>query len=282
MPGYDLHTHSTASDGAYPPAELVRQAAAAGISTLALTDHDTTEGLAEAAEAAAAAGMRLVAGVEVSTTWQGKTLHVVGLNIAPDAEPLREGLARLRQVRAERAEEMGRRLARHGIPGVAEAVATMAGQGMITRTHFAKHLAGLGLAGTVGDAFERYLAHGKPGYVPTRWADLDEAIGWIRAAGGAAVVAHPRRYKLTATWLRRLLGQFQEMGGAGLEVASGAAQANDVQASADLARRFNLLASVGSDFHGPDHPWLKLGRLPPLPAGLTPIWRLWEHPDESP
>ncbi len=281
MPGYDLHTHSTASDGAYPPAELVRQAAEAGISTLALTDHDTTAGLAEAAEAAALAGLRLVAGVEISASWQGKTLHVVGLNIAPDAEPLREGLAGLREIRAERAQEMGRRLERHGIPGVAEAVAALAGGGMITRTHFAKYLAGQGLSGGVADAFDRYLAHGKPGYVPTRWADLADAISWIRAAGGAAVVAHPRRYKLTATWLRRLLGEFREMGGAGLEVASGAATPNDVQASADLARRFNLLASVGSDFHGPDHPWLKLGRLPPLTAGLTPVWRLWEHPDES-
>ncbi len=275
MPRYDLHTHSTASDGAYAPAELVRQAASFGIDVLALTDHDSTAGVAEAHAAAVEAGIRLIPAVEVSVTWQSKTLHIVGLNIDPDHPPLREGLARLRTLRDERALEIGRRLDKHGIPGVFEAVSVLAGEGMVTRTHFAKYLAGLGLAGDVGDAFKRYLAHGKPGHVPTHWTDLEVAIAWIRGAGGAAVIAHPRRYKFTGSWLRRLVVEFREMGGVGIEVACGTAPPGDVQATADLARRFDMLASIGSDFHSPDNVWPKLGRLPPVPVGLTPVWSLW-------
>lgn len=272
MPDYDLHTHSTASDGGYPPSELVRHAAAAGITTLALTDHDCTLGLAEAQTAAQTLGIRLIPGLEISTTWQGKTLHLVGLGIDPDSAPLQHGLAQLQATRAERAAEIGRRLDKYGIPGVFEAVRAKAGDGMLTRGHFAKHLAQLGLAGNVRDAFERYLIHGKPGYVPTRWADLADAIDWINTAGGVAVLAHPQRYKLTGSWLRRLLGEFREMGGAGLEVVAGTAAPGDVQSSAELARRFDLLASIGSDFHSPENLWPKLGRLPPLPAGLVPVW----------
>ncbi len=272
---YDLHTHSTASDGAYPPAELVGRAVLAGITRLALSDHDSTAGLDEARVAADSAGIGLISAVEISATWQKKTIHIVGLNIDPASDPLREGLAGLREIRGERAREIGRRLDHYGLPGVFEAVAALAGSGMLTRTHFARHLADLGLAGGVGDAFDRYLTHGKPGYVATHWAAMEEAIAWIRAAGGAAVLAHPRRYKLTGSWLRRLLGEFREAGGAGIEVASGTAAPGDVQASADLARRFDLLASVGSDFHGPDNFWPKLGRLPPLPGDLVPVWSLW-------
>jgi predicted metal-dependent phosphoesterase TrpH len=276
VPIYDLHTHSTASDGAYAPAELVEQAAAAGITGLALTDHDSTAGLAEAQAAATRAGVRLIPAVEISATWQNKTIHIVGLNISPECELLRQGLARLQATRHERAQEMSRRLAKYGIPGVFEAVQAMAGDGMITRTHFAKHLAGLGLAANVRDAFDRYLTHGKPGYVSTHWVEMEEAVTWIRTAGGAAVLAHPQRYKLTGSWLRRLLSEFREAGGAGLEVVSGTASPGDVQSSAEYARRFDLLASCGSDFHSPDNNWSKLGRLPPLPTGLVPVWSLWE------
>jgi len=275
-PRYDLHSHSTASDGSYPPAELVRQAALAGIDVLALTDHDSTAGVAEAWRAAAEAGIRLIPAVEVSTTWQNKTFHVVGLSIDPDHAGLKAGLAGLREIRDQRAVEIGRRLAKYGVPGVFEAVAAKAGGGMITRTHFAQHLAELRLARDAGDAFARYLAHGKPGHVSTRWADLGEAIAWINAAGGRAVLAHPRRYKLTGSWLQRLLTEFRAMGGAGLEVASGTAPPGDVQASAELARRLGLLGSIGSDFHGPDYGWPKLGRLPPLPAGVRPVWDGWK------
>ncbi|MGX2038691.1 PHP domain-containing protein [Methylocaldum sp. MU1018] len=274
---YDLHTHSTASDGACSPSELVRQAAAAGVTVLALTDHDSTDGLAEADSAAAAAGIRLIPGVEISTTWADKTIHIVGLRIDRHCDALKQGLSRLQATRIERAREIGRRLERHGIPGTFEAAQDMAGDGMITRTHFARHLAGLGLAADIKDVFERFLTRGKPGYVQTLWADMAEAVGWIREAGGVAVLAHPQRYKLTASWMRRLVGEFKECGGEALEVVSGTASPGDTQSSAEYARRFELCASCGSDFHSPEMPWLKLGRLPPLPSDLTPVWTLWNR-----
>lgn len=274
---YDLHTHSTASDGVYPPADLVARAAAAGIEVLALTDHDSTAGLKEAGEAARQRGIRLITGVEISTTWQNKTLHVVGLNIDPEYAPLQTGLRQLDMIRAERAQEIGWRLEKAGIPGMLEAAEALAGNGILTRSHFAHCLARRGLAVDVRDVFNRYLTAGKPGYVSTRWADLDAAIGWIAAAGGVAVLAHPQRYKLTGSWLRRLLGEFRAMGGAGIEVLSGTASPGDIQSSTALALRFDLLASCGSDFHGPDEAWPKLGRLPALPPGLKPVWQCWDN-----
>jgi predicted metal-dependent phosphoesterase TrpH len=276
---HDLHTHSTASDGAYSPAELLERAARAGIQVLALTDHDTTAGLTEAQEAADLRGVDFIAGIEVSVTWQNRTLHVVGLRIDPEHAPLQAGLEGLRQIRTDRALEMDARLARAGISGILDAARQQAGPGMITRTHFARCLASRGLAADVRDVFNRYLTPGKPGHVSTRWADMEAAIDWIRGAGGIAVLAHPQRYKLTHSWLRRLLGEFKEMGGEALEVLSGTSAPGDVQSSAALARHHGLLASCGSDFHGPDDSWPKLGRLPGLPAGLTPVWRAWEqHP----
>jgi len=272
---YDLHTHSTASDGAYPPSELVRQAAAAGVTVLALTDHDSTAGLDEAETTALEVGIQLIPGVEISVTWADKTIHIVGLRIDRHCNVLKLGLSRLQATRLERAQEIGRRLDRYGVPSTFEAARDMAGDGMITRTHFARHLVSLGLAGSVKDVFERFLTRGKPGYVPTRWAEMADAIAWIRKAGGGAVLAHPQRYKLTASWMRRLIGEFKECGGEAIEVVSGTASPNDTQSSAEYARRFGLCASSGSDFHSPETAWLKLGRLPPLPSDLTPIWTLW-------
>jgi predicted metal-dependent phosphoesterase TrpH len=274
---HDLHSHSTASDGFYSPTDLVQRAATAGVKVLSLTDHDTTAGLPEADIAAQGAGIRLVPGVEISVTWEKKTLHVVGLNIDIQHASLQAGLSQLEQVRADRAMEMGDRLEKAGIPGIFEEAQAMVGEGMITRTHFAHCLARRGLAADVRDVFGRYLTAGKPGYVSTRWADIADAIQWIRDAGGVAVLAHPHRYKLTGSWLRRLLGEFKDMGGEGLEVLSGTASPGEVQSSAALATRFGLLASCGSDFHGPDDGWPKLGRLPALPAGLEPVWNVWEQ-----
>jgi len=273
---HDLHSHSTASDGFYSPTELVRRAAEAGVKVLGLTDHDTTAGLYEAGVAAEEVGIRCISGVEISVTWERKTLHVVGLNMDVQHAPLQAGLRRLEAIRADRATEMDRRLERAGIPGILEEARAMVGNGMITRTHFAHCLARRGLAANVRDVFGRYLTAGKPGYVSTDWAEIAEAIGWIKTAGGVAVLAHPHRYKLTVSWLRRLLGEFKEMGGEALEVLSGTASPGEVQSSAALASRFGLLASCGSDFHGPDEGWPKLGRLPPLPPGLEPVWRVWE------
>jgi len=277
LTAYDFHSHSTASDGFYSPTDLVQRAMTAGIKVLSLTDHDTTAGLSEADIAAHSAGIRLVPGVEISVTWEKKTLHVVGLDINADHGALQAGLSQLQRVRVDRAQEMGNRLEKAGIPGIFEEAQAMVGGGMITRTHFAHCLARRGLAADVRDVFGRYLTAGKPGYVSTLWADMAEAIQWIRGAGGIAVLAHPQRYKLTGSWLRRLLGEFKEMGGEGLEVLSGTASPGEVQSSAALASRFGLLASCGSDFHGPDEGWPKLGRLPALPAGVDPIWKRFEQ-----
>ncbi|UZR27123.1 PHP domain-containing protein [Methylococcus mesophilus] len=273
---YDLHAHSTASDGTLTPAELVRAAAASGIRTLALTDHDSVAGLAEAGAAAAEAGLRLVPGVELSVTWESRTIHVVGLNIAPDHSGLNEGMRRLQAVRFERAKEMGRRLEKKGIPGTLEIAAGLAGAGMVTRTHFARALVQLGHAASVRDVFDKFLAQGKPGHVPTVWAEMAAAVGWIIDAGGVAVLAHPQRYKMTGSWIRRLTGDFKAAGGQAIEVISGNATLSDIQTNTALARRFELLASVGSDYHGPEQVWLKLGKIPPLPDGLAPVWTRWE------
>ena len=272
---YDLHTHSTASDGAYTPAVLVRHAYEAGVTHLALTDHDCTDGLVEAQTEASQCGLTLIPAVEISTTWHGKSVHIVGLRIDPDNPELKCGLARLQAQRLSRAEEMGRNLAKKGIEGGFEAARELAGLGMITRTHFAKFLANQGLAASVRAVFDHYLVQGKPGYVHTEWAGLEEAVGWIKNAGGVAVVAHPQRYKLTGSWLRRLLTEFKASGGEALEVVAGTSNLGDIQSSASAARRHELLASVGSDFHSPDHSWLKLGHLPELPGDLTPVWNLW-------
>jgi hypothetical protein len=273
---YDLHTHSTNSDGAYTPTELIRQAGLVGITTLALTDHDSTAGVAEARQAATAIGLHLIPAVEISTTWHDKSVHIVGLGIDPACPVLQQGLHGLQNLRAERAQRMDRQLADYGVPGAMTAVQAMAGTGMVTRTHFARYLVRCGLAASVRDVFDRYLTPGKPGYVATEWASLEAAVHWINTAGGVAVLAHPQRYRLTGTWMRRLLDQFRQVGGRGIEVISGTGSQADLQSSAHYAKRYDLLASVGSDFHSPDMVWPKLGRLPPLPEYLTPVWQAWE------
>jgi 3',5'-nucleoside bisphosphate phosphatase len=272
---YDLHTHTFYSDGVLAPAELVVRAAANGVQVLALTDHDVTDGVPEAQAAAQQAGITLVPGVEISVTWGAQTVHVVGLNIDTANAALQAGLARLREFRAWRAEEIGRRLAKAGIPGAIEGARARAQRGLVSRTHFAQFLVDAGHAADVRSVFKKFLVHGKPGYVPGEWARLDEAIGWIRAAGGQAVLAHPARYKITATRLKKLLGEFRDAGGAAIEVVSGSHSRDDMFRFAQLAASYGLLASSGSDFHGPQNYYMDLGPLPPLPDGCTPVWQTW-------
>jgi hypothetical protein len=273
---YDLHTHSTASDGTLAPAELVARAAASGVNVLALTDHDTLEGLAAAKTAAGVAGLILAPGVEISVTWGGRTVHIVGLGIDPEDAALRSGLARLTDYRLWRAEEIGRRLSKVGIEGAFEGARAYANGRMIGRTHFARFLVRRGHAPSVRDVFKHYLVKGKPGHIAGEWASLDEAVGWIGGAGGQAVIAHPARYRFTSAKLRRLIGELKEHGGAGIEVVSGSHSRDEYPVFARHARENGLLASAGSDYHGPENPWLELGRLPPLPVGCTPIWADWE------
>ena len=269
---YDLHSHSLASDGSLSPAELVAAAHAGGVDVLALTDHDTTDGLAEAAQCAGRLGLQLVPGVEISVSWQSQTIHVLGLGIDPACEALQAGLSGLREFRNWRAEEIGRRLARAGIPGCYEGARRLARGNIVGRTHFAHHLVAGGHARSTRHVFKRFLVNNKPGYVSGNWASLEDTLSWIDGAGGLAVVAHPARYRMTASKLRRFLNEFRECGGIGMEVISGSHTRDNITAMAALCRHQDMLASCGSDYHGPENPWIKLGQLPPLPASCVPVW----------
>jgi hypothetical protein len=277
MPSFiDLHSHSTNSDGLLSPADLVRHAAAHGVRMLALTDHDDVGGLESAAEEAMAAGIAFVAGVEISVTWNRHTLHVLGLKIDPHDTALRDGLLRLRASRHQRAEAMAASLSRVGIPHTLEgAYAHVAPGGVIGRIHFARHLVERGLAKDVRAVFKRFLVKGKPGYHEQQWASLEDAIGWIKGSGGVAVLAHPGRYTLGRTAMLTLLHQFRALGGQAIEVVTGSHTPEMVPYFARLARQFSLLASAGSDYHGPGHSHVEMGRLPELPVDCTPVWHDW-------
>lgn len=271
---YDLHSHSTASDGALSPTELVQRAYQQGVTSLALTDHDTTTGLPEARLCAAATGIRLIAGIELSTNWQNKCFHIIGLGIDPDYEPLAQATHGLQSTRLERAEKIALKLEKKHIPGALEAVKKAAGDGMITRTHFADFLLSQNHVSTQQEAFDRYLAKGKPAYVSTSWAELDLAVSWITGSGGVAVLAHPLRYKLTANWMKRLLTVFKDAGGQGIEVITARNNADEIRLVANYAARYELAGSVGSDFHSAVNQWVELGRLAPLPKNIKPVWEL--------
>ena len=272
----DLHCHSTVSDGTLAPAEVVRRAAGNGVTVLALTDHDETAGLDAARDAAAEYGVRLVPGVEISVSWGGVTIHVVGLGIDPAHEALREGLQRTRSSRHARAVRIAAELDAVGIRGsLAGALGHAENPDLIGRTHFARFLVEQGHARDVGAVFQRYLARGKPGYVPHQWAELGDAVSWIRGAGGRAVVAHPGRYALDRRDLWRFFGEFRDAGGEGVEVVTGSHTRDQFGQFAGVAREFGFLASRGSDFHGPDEGGYDLGAVPALPADLKPVWHDW-------
>lgn len=273
---YDLHCHSTASDGLLAPAELVRRAAGNGVDMLALTDHDEISGLTEARAQAGELGLRFVDGVEVSISWGGIAIHIVGLNIDPRNAQLQQGLHGIRQGRTERAKKMAQDLARAGIAGSLEgAYAYVDNPNLIGRTHFARFLVEKRYVSDVKSAFQHYLVSGKPGYVPHQWATLENGLAYIKAGGGVAVVAHPGRYKLTRTEMRKFLGEFKDGGGAGVEVITSSHTGEQFLEYAILANEFGLLASRGSDFHGPGESRVDLGRLPNLAAGLKPVWHDW-------
>ncbi len=275
---YDLHTHSTASDGTLMPPELITLAAAKGVEVLALTDHDTLEGLVSARTAADAAGLILLPGVEISVTWGGRTIHIIGLGIDCRNQALCDGLAELSAYRRRRAEAIGRRLSEEGIEGAFEGARAFSNGRLIGRIHFARFLVQRGYASDEREVFKRYLVKGKPGHVAGDWVSLEAAVGWIRGAGGQAVIAHPGRYGFTRAKLLRLIGQFTELGGVGIEVVSGSHTRDECLRFARYARENHLLASVGSDFHRPGNLWTELGGMAPLPSLCTPIWADWEEP----
>ncbi|HEX4509472.1 MAG TPA: 3',5'-nucleoside bisphosphate phosphatase [Burkholderiaceae bacterium] len=276
----DLHSHSTASDGTLEPAALAARAKANGVELWALTDHDELSGLAAAGAEAARIGLPFVPGIEISVTFAGTTVHIVGLGIDPANDVLRHGIAEVRAGREARAREMGAGLAHVGIHGAYEGARALASNPeLVSRTHFGRFLVSAGAAPDLRSVFGRYLTEGKPGYVVHRWAGLGEAVSWIHAAGGVAVIAHPGRYRLTPTEEYALFSEFQAHGGRGVEVVTGSHTAADVAKYTDMALEFDLLASRGSDFHDPAESRLDLGLLPDstgLPRQLTPVWTALE------
>jgi predicted metal-dependent phosphoesterase TrpH len=270
----DLHCHSTVSDGTLEPERLAERAAAGGVELWALTDHDEVAGQSRARDAALARGMAWLSGTEVSVTFAGETVHIVGLGFDPDDTALREGLARTRGGREERAREMAAGLAQVGIKGAFEGARKYVGNPeLISRTHFARFLVEQGHCADTGEVFRRFLTDGKPGYVPHRWATLGEAVGWITRAGGIAVIAHPARYsRFSPTAEYALFTEFKAHGGAGVEVVTGSHTAAESEKYADMALEFNLLASRGSDFHAPGESRTELGALPDLPGRVRPVW----------
>ena len=282
MLDYDLHCHSTVSDGLLSPTELVARAAGRGVKFLALTDHDDVAGLAEAASAAAQFDMQLINGVEISVTWRNFTLHIIGLKIDPTYPPLVEGLRTIRGGRGSRARLMAESLAKSGISGALEgSYRYAANPGIIGRTHFARFLVESGRCKDVRSVFKNYLVKGKPGYVAHQWASLPDTVGWIVGSGGVAVLAHPGRYTagrkaMGTTTLRELLREFSELGGQGIEVVSGGHTPEQYAEFARYAKEFDLFASCGSDFHGPGESYRDLGRLPDFPLDCRPVWQAWE------
>jgi predicted metal-dependent phosphoesterase TrpH len=271
----DLHSHSNISDGIMTPSELVAHAANGGVRVLALTDHDDTSGLVEAKTEAEKHSLHLVNGVEISVTWRSRTLHIVGLKIDPEYTPLAEGLERIRAGRHVRAQGMAASLDAAGIEGSLEGAYRYAQQGIISRTHFARYLIEKGLAKDMRAVFKKYLIKGKPGYFEHRWADLEDAVSWITASGGTAVIAHPGRYDLGRTNMLLLMEEFRSLGGAAIEVVTGSHSVDQYAEFARVARQFGLKSSLGSDYHGYGLSHMEMGRLPTLPAGCIPVWQDW-------
>ena len=271
----DLHCHSIVSDGTLAPEVLAARAAANGVELWALTDHDEVGGQQRALEAARERGLRYLTGAEISVTFAGQTVHIVGLGFDHQDAALVQGLAATRGGRGERAQEMSAQLEKVGIKGAYEGALKYVGNPeLISRTHFARFLVESGVCRDTSEVFRRYLTDGKPGFVPHRWASLRDAVTWITGAGGMAVIAHPARYNFSANEEYALFSEFKAHGGTAVEVVTGSHSAAEAVRYADTAREFGLAASRGSDFHSPDESHTDLGQLPYLPGGLTPVWEL--------
>ncbi|MET3133804.1 putative metal-dependent phosphoesterase TrpH [Oxalobacteraceae bacterium GrIS 1.11] len=276
MLNVDLHCHSNISDGVLTPAAVAAYARKAGVDVWALTDHDEVSGVAAARAAATAQGMRFVSGVEISITWAGETVHIVGLQIDESNCALLQGLARTRSGRDARGREIAAQLALAGIADAYEGALKYVGNpDLMSRTHFARYIVECGKCANLPEVFRKYLSEGKPGYVEHRWATLAEAVGWIRGAGGIAVIAHPGRYRFSALAQGALFDEFKQMGGAAIEVVTGSHSPDQYPQYARLANDYGFLASRGSDFHAPGESRVDFALLPPLPANVTPVWHDW-------
>ncbi len=271
----DLHCHSVVSDGTLTPEELAARAAANGVELWSLTDHDEISGQHRAAAAARSHGMKYLTGTEISVTFADQTVHIIGLGFDPDDADMLQGLLDTRGGREARAREMAEGLATVGIKGAYEGALKYVGNPeLISRTHFARFLVETGACRDTNEVFRRYLVEGKPGFVAHRWASLKAAVQWITKAGGAAVIAHPARYRFTANEEYALFTEFKAHGGTGVEVVTGSHSAAEYVIYAETAREFELAASRGSDFHSPGESHTDLGQLPFLPGQLTPVWEV--------
>ena len=270
----DLHCHSVVSDGTLTPEQLAERAKANGVQVWALTDHDELGGQQRARDAASALNLDYLTGVEISVTWMGQTIHIVGLGIDADHLGILEGLRRTREGRGDRAQLMAEQLAKVGIPGAYEGALHYSGNHqLISRTHFARFLVEQGICKNTEHVFKNYLVEDKPGYVPHMWATLDDAVAWIKAAGGVAVIAHPGRYsRLNAMQMDELYKHFKDIGGLAIEVITGSHSPDQYQTFGKIAQQYGFLASRGSDFHDPNESHIDLGNLPPLPDHLKPVW----------
>lgn len=276
IPNADLHCHSVVSDGTLTPEALAERAKANGVHLWALTDHDELGGQQRAKEAASALNMDYLSGVEISVTWMNQTIHIVGLGIDANHLAIIEGLRRTREGRGNRAQLMADQLLKVGIPGAYEGALHYAGNHqLISRTHFARYLVEQGVCKDTEHVFKNYLVEGKPGFVPHQWATLENAIAWIKAAGGVAVIAHPGRYPFNSMQMEELYKQFKDLGGLGIEVITGSHSPDQYQTYGKVAQQYGFLASRGSDFHDPNESHVDLGVLPHLPDHLTPVWSVF-------
>jgi len=279
----DLHCHSTVSDGTLAPEVLAARAKTQGVELWVLTDHDEIGGQQRATPTAQALGLAYLSGVEISVSFAGKTVHIVGLGFDTDNAPLQAGLLATRGGRGQRAQEMSEQLARVGIPDEYQGALKFVGNPeLISRTHFARFLVERGTCKDTNEVFRKYLSEGKPGFVPHRWATLKDAVSWITQAKGLAVIAHPARYGFTANEEYALFDEFKTHGGRGVEVMTGSHSAAECLRYADTAREFSLAASRGSDFHSPEESRTELGALPLLPGDLTPVWELLQDRIQAP
>ncbi|SNX28675.1 hypothetical protein SAMN06295945_1016 [Polynucleobacter meluiroseus] len=273
----DLHSHSVISDGTLTPEALAERAYANGVRLWALTDHDEIGGQLRAAQASKALGMDYLAGVEISVSWLGDTIHIVGLGIDPNHPQMLEGLRLIRHGRENRAKLIAEQLLQAGISGAYEGALHFAGNHeLISRTHFARFLVEQGICKNTSQVFKNYLVEDKPGYVPHTWASLDNAVAWIKAAGGVAVIAHPGRYPFSDMQMDALYKQFKELGGLGIEVITGSHRPNQYETYGNIAKQYGFLASRGSDFHDQKESFIDLGKLPLLPDHLTPVWSVFQ------
>ncbi|WP_417446772.1 PHP domain-containing protein [Kangiella sp.] len=273
----DLHNHTHASDGSLSPVELIELAIERGVDELAITDHDSVAGVLALREQADDFAINLIEGVEISAGWGKHTLHILGLNIDPEHAGLSSFLKLQQQKRHTRALEMAHKMQKAGIEeAVADVEVMLQEQNMVCRTHLAQYLLDKGAVNNFANAFKKYLAKGGKAFVKDEWFELEDAIAIIKQAGGVPVLAHPTRYKMGSNQLHELIQSFQTMGGEGIEVCYPNIHPGKKNLLANWAQKYNLLGSQGSDFHSPDKPWALLGKFPPMPVDVTPVWTAWQ------